>query len=320
MINIRLQDNLFHKANGGSQAKWNINDIQYKADDFNHEGLAETLVSDILKKSNVEKYATDFPEQIKYNGKIYSGCGSGNFLKDGQRLIESTKLLKQYGMDSAAKDESESIRDPEASIKGFVTAMKNITGLDSFDIYLTKMFELDMIILNPDRHFGNITVLKTPFSYDYAPVFDQGRAFALRDDLWNTDKSVGEVIESVEARPFSGIFSKQVKILEGLSGGRYFQTSYGKDDLIESLDKCSFAYSDEILSRAERVFIYQMQRNMDYFIGKERNEILEKYKREIDKNISLPLECVIKDGYLSLATGIHEGIFFKLMDLLMQIS
>ena len=65
-------------------------------------------------------------------------------------------------MDSAAKDESESIRDPEASIKGFVTAMKNITGLDSFDIYLTKMFELDMIILNPDRHFGNITVLKTP--------------------------------------------------------------------------------------------------------------------------------------------------------------
>lgn len=33
----------------GTQSKWKIGDYWYKIDDFNHEGLSETIVAEILK-------------------------------------------------------------------------------------------------------------------------------------------------------------------------------------------------------------------------------------------------------------------------------
>lgn len=91
MIKINFLEDLFYKANTGSQPKWIINNIWYKADDFNHEGLAETICSDMLKKSNVERFAIYEPELIQYRGKILTGCKSENFLRPGERLVESLK-------------------------------------------------------------------------------------------------------------------------------------------------------------------------------------------------------------------------------------
>lgn len=73
MIKINFLEDLFYKANTGSQPKWIINNIWYKADDFNHEGLAETICSDMLKKSNVERFAIYDPELIQYRGKTLTG-------------------------------------------------------------------------------------------------------------------------------------------------------------------------------------------------------------------------------------------------------
>lgn len=114
-------------------------------------------------------------------------------------------MLAIYGMGHAAKDEPDSIQDPEVSIRGFVDAMQHITAFSGFDVYLAKMLELDMIVLNADRHFGNITVLQMPEGCGYSPMFDHVRSLALRDDFWKGSKTTEEIIGSIEACPFSWI-------------------------------------------------------------------------------------------------------------------
>lgn len=309
MTKINPIDQLKNLDVHGTQSKWLKDNFWYKTDDFNHEGLAETIVSDLLKKSNIEKYAVYEPEIIEYKKKLYHGCKSLNFLNKGERLIESVDLLKNHGLDRAAKSYMDSIIDPKKSIEEFIEAVKTITGLDQFDIYLTKILELDMITLNPDRHFGNITVLKTENGYDYAPVFDNGRAFALCDDYWNKNKTVEEIIDDIESRPFSGIFSRQTKLIEEISGGRYFKTSYNKTDLKQTLDKCSEIYSDDILKRAEAIFIIQMERNIDYFITPEKEKIYENYIDKIKNKIN-DAKINIDNGDLIISRNNETPISF----------
>ena len=55
MIKITKLDELKNANNAGTQDKWKINNTWYKADDFNYEGLAETICSDMLKKIECEK-------------------------------------------------------------------------------------------------------------------------------------------------------------------------------------------------------------------------------------------------------------------------
>lgn len=311
MVKITLRDRLANKSNTGSQPKWKIGDVWHKMDDGNYEGLAETVASDLLGKSNIGSYAAYEPERIEYRGKTAGGCRSRDFLPDGAELLESMELLEMHGMGHAAKDEPDSIQDLEASAKGFLSAMEQLTGLRTFGAYLTKMLELDMIILNADRHFGNITVLRTPSGYDYAPLFDHGRSLALRDDLWRGGKTVEEIIDSIEARPFSRIFARQVRIAEKIAGGPRFWTSYGMDDLRATLDRCSPVYPDEILGRAERVFAVQMRRHMDYFRGEESRRILETYKEKISGSIGCPIRGSIEEGELRIRPEAGEDIFLR---------
>lgn len=310
MVKITMRDRLANRTNTGSQPKWQIGDIWHKMDDGNYEGLAETVVSDLLGKSNIESYAAYEPELIEYKGKTARGCRSRDFLTDREELLESTELLAIYGMGHAAKDEPDSIQDPEASIRGFVDAMQHITALNGFDVYLAKMLELDMIVLNADRHFGNITVLRMPEGYGYSPMFDHGRSLALRDDLWKSSKTTEEIIGSIEARPFSRIFARQVRIAEKIAGGPQFHTAYGMADLRATLNRCASVYPDGILKRAEQVFAVQMQRHIDYFTGKESLEILEKYKEKIEKGIRHPVQSRIEDGGLVARLADEPGEVF----------
>ena len=117
MKKITNIDKLMNLNVHGTQPKWKIGTAWYKADDFNHEGLAETIVSDMLQKSNVRRYAVYEPELIQYNGKVVTGCKSEHFLKPEEKLIEATTLVDLYGKGDVIKDDTESIKDPEQSIK-----------------------------------------------------------------------------------------------------------------------------------------------------------------------------------------------------------
>lgn len=310
MKKITNIDKLMNLNVHGTQPKWKIGTTWYKADDFNHEGLAETIVSDMLQKSNVRRYAVYEPELIQYNSKVVIGCKSEHFLKPEEKLIEATTLFDLYGKGDAIKDDTESIKDPEQTIKEFLSTIKDITGLTEFDWYLTMMFELDKIILNPDRHFGNITVIKTDKGFDYAPFFDQGRAFALCDDLWDRKKSVDEIIASVDSRPFSGIFSRQTDILESITQKDILEINYSLTDLKHTLDKCADTYPDEILNRAEAVFRIQLEKNLRYFIGEEMDTRLNTIMSSIDKKFHHPCQCEKRHKDILIIPDDKNGIHF----------
>ena len=69
----------------GNQPKWHINNKWYKADHMGYEALAEYVVSELLKKSNIHNFVVHDLVEIKYDNKISNGCVSDNFREDYER-------------------------------------------------------------------------------------------------------------------------------------------------------------------------------------------------------------------------------------------
>ena len=98
------QEMLNHTSKG-NQLKWKCDGYWYKADHMGYEGLAETIVSDLLTKSTVQYPFVAYEySQIKYKDRVYSGCKSADFLADGYDLIPLEKLYRKFTGGSLAVD------------------------------------------------------------------------------------------------------------------------------------------------------------------------------------------------------------------------
>ena len=84
-----------HQSSKGNQLKWESEGVWYKADYTGYEGLAEYVVSKLLRYSNMEEndYILYETEEIRYKQAIYRGCRSRNFLPDGWQLITLERLF-----------------------------------------------------------------------------------------------------------------------------------------------------------------------------------------------------------------------------------
>ena len=76
----------------GNQPKWFADGKWYKADHMGYEGLAEVLVSQLLRHSNVTDFILYEPTKITYDGRTVSGSSSPNFLKQDEILIPFERL------------------------------------------------------------------------------------------------------------------------------------------------------------------------------------------------------------------------------------
>ena len=76
--NIRTNE---RQSSNGNQLKWENNGIWYKADYTGYEGLAEYMISHLLKKSTLaeDEFVCYDLEKIKYGTVIYNGVKSRNF-------------------------------------------------------------------------------------------------------------------------------------------------------------------------------------------------------------------------------------------------
>lgn len=76
--NIRTNE---RQSSKGNQLKWENNGIWYKADYTGYEGLAEYMISHLLKKSTLaeDEFVCYDLEKIKYGTVIYKGVKSRNF-------------------------------------------------------------------------------------------------------------------------------------------------------------------------------------------------------------------------------------------------
>lgn len=210
----------------GNQEKWydQAADRWYKLDQFGYEALAETAVSTLLERSNLE---SDTPftfvryqmERLQVHGRERTGCSSQNFLRPGQSLITVNRLLSSY-LGKPLREKLAQFPSDKKRIAYLADAAAELTGLELFPQYLTLLFEIDALFCNDDRHLNNIAVLEQNGQYDYCPIFDNGAGLLSNTQLSPMDVSPPALISALWARPFNTTFTRQMNTARCLYGSQ----------------------------------------------------------------------------------------------------
>ena len=244
----------------GNQPKWFVNGIWYKADHMGYEGLAEIVVSRLLKKTNIKNFVEYFPVKIEFSDYNRSGCYSHNFLEKDEELIPVERLHRLYEGIGLSQKLSE-MNGAKDKIRYTVDFIKSVTGLNSFGSYLTAMLEIDAFFLNEDRHTNNIAIIRNAKTKEFrlCPYFDQG--LSLLSDLegfW-LDGDTEKHIMRVEAKPF-GPFASQVAAAREIYG-RQLEIGFNNEDVNDALSDIKEYYNDEIINRVKYIISRQLKEN-----------------------------------------------------------
>jgi hypothetical protein len=206
MFDIKISNDFLVDTDGtsdGTQLKFFKDGFWYKEDNEGREGVVEYLVSKLLTFSNLNAQDYLVYEYGKINGK--SGCRSKTFINSeeafvtlermhsnvtGVPLFKKIKKYKQYGVGEAATY--------------VINFFNDLIDLDLTE-YFKKVFTLDYIVLNEDRHFHNLgIIMNADGSYRTAPIFDNGKSLLNCNLSVNRDLPIEENFNRVVARPFSG--------------------------------------------------------------------------------------------------------------------
>ena len=255
----------FHKTghtSKGDQRKWKVENIWYKADYMGYEGLAEVLVSHLLKKSSLKYPFVNYEAvKIDYNGSSMNACFSEDFREKGQVLIPLEKLFRQYTGESLAVRLA-GFEETKDRIVYLVDELEKITKIKDFGAYLTAMLEVDAFFLNEDRHTNNIALVYDEQTgiYSLSPFFDQGLCLLAdtRQD-YPLEMTLEQCLKKIEAKPFHSDFDIQLEAAEELYGiQQHF--SFEIQDVKEELKNAAELYPEEICSRVEQILRMQMRK------------------------------------------------------------
>lgn len=204
MFNVKISDDFLVDTEGtsdGTQLKFFKDGYWYKEDNEGCEGEVEYLVSKLLTFSTLQPEEYVMYEQGKINGK--SGCRSKTFISQTQSFVTLERLHGNVvGIPLFEKiKEFKGIGEKATYVIEFC---KQTVGLDLTD-YFKKVFTLDYITLNEDRHFHNLgIIMNADGSYQPAPIFDNGKSLLNCNPSINRDLPIEENVKRVVARPFSG--------------------------------------------------------------------------------------------------------------------
>lgn len=240
----------------GNQLKWEQDGWWYKADAFGYESLAEVVVSHLLADSNIENFVAYEPVMIRYKGREFRGCRSRNFRKEGEELIPLERLARSYTGFGLAKQLAH-IADVKERIRYTEELVRNVTGIEDFGAYLTKMLEIDAFFLNEDRHTNNIALLYDTKIKEYrlCPFFDMGLSlFSDTREAYPFSKGFAECRDGISAKPFSRDFDEQLDAANELYGC-YLKFNFAALDIVKRLEKDFFVHGEdeEALKEQERV-------------------------------------------------------------------
>ncbi len=184
----------------GTQIKYRKGDYWYKIDNRGCEGLTEYLTSKFLTFTDLKPSDYILYEQGFINEK--PGCRSKNFLSEGQELVTFYRLFQN----ESGEDLSQVIGKMdtmEERIRFVTRFIRSIAGIDITE-YMAKVFSLDRIILNEDRHLNNLALIYTGTKFLPAPIFDNGVSLLTANQSVNWRLPVEDNVKRVVARPFSG--------------------------------------------------------------------------------------------------------------------
>ena len=262
--NIRTND---RQSSKGNQLKWENKRIWYKADYTGYEGLAEYMISHLLKKSTLteNEFVCYDLEKIKYGSVIYNGVKSKNFLNKDWQIITLERLFKNFFGESLYKTLYR-IPEHKERLHFLVQQVERITGLQNFGIYMNKLLTIDAFFLNEDRHTHNIAVLMNGNGdYMYCPIFDNG-AGLLSDTTMDYPLSgdTYSLIDNVQSKTICSEFDEQLDISESLYNIN-LKFHFTKKDVNELLVNAG-AYPEEIRNRVEDVIFAQMRKYTYLFL------------------------------------------------------
>lgn len=212
MFDINLSKEYIVEIDGtseGTQIKFYKDNYWYKLDSAGGEGISEELCAKILSFSSL----TD-REYVCYESGLINntaGCRSRNFLADGEEFIT---LYRFYQLMTGEKlnDKINTLNTPRERADFVLSFFRGAIGLD-LNHYFAKIFTLDYIILNEDRHFNNLGFIRSADgSYREAPIFDNGKSLLVGNPSVNRHLSLEENVKRTIARPFSGSFEKNMEL------------------------------------------------------------------------------------------------------------
>ncbi len=236
-IRLVTDEKIAETSSKGNQEKWydRAEDCWYKLDQFGYEALAETVISALLERSNIEAdtpftFVRYHMERLRVHGRERTGCSSRNFLRPGQALITVNRLLSSY-LGRPLREKLARLSSDRKRIAFLAEAAADITGLELFPQYLTQLFEVDALFCNDDRHLNNIAVIEQNGKYDYCPIFDNGAGLLSNEQLSPMDIAPPALISALRARPFNTTFTRQMSTARNLYGPRLMMPRLTVEDI-----------------------------------------------------------------------------------------
>lgn len=204
-INIPIQYLVLDSGTSdGTQDKYFFQNKWYKVDKHLGEGYNEWLASKILECTNIKDYVQY--QQIRINNEF--GCVSENFLKNNEDYISIYRLHQNVkGTDIQKVLQQMDFDDQKEYVVDFVAKE---TGINISEM-LGKIFFIDGIILNEDRHFNNIGLIFDGKKYRESPIFDNGKSFFCGNKRINESMSLDEKIKQTTVRPFTATRNTMIK-------------------------------------------------------------------------------------------------------------
>ena len=253
------------RSSKGNQLKFEREGVWYKADYLGYEGLAETVISKLLRFSSLDpsEYIDYDPEEIRYNGQVFNACRSRDFT-GGWQLITLERLLSRvYGR--GLNQVVYAIGDHTERLRTLVSLVERVTGLGNFGPYMAKTLTVDALFLNEDRHAHNLAVLtKDLHEFRLCPLFDHGAGLLSDTRLdYPADREPLEMISAAKPKTFCESFDEQLEIAEKLYG-RQIRFTFGYNDVKEITDSVGI-YPPEIRQRVLDIVMEQRRRYIYLF-------------------------------------------------------
>lgn len=220
-IRLTTDNRIAETSSKGNQEKWLEDGRWYKLDLFGYEGLAETVTSRLLQKTNIEelgfRYVTYSMERIEVHRRARNGCSSPNFLMPGEAILTLADLLRK-GVGPHWQNIAARQPNLAAKVRWIAEQTVHFTGLQNFGSYLTLLFEVDMLFGNEDRHLNNIAVLRRGEEFDYCPVFDFGAGLLSNVRDYPMEIAPRAHMKQLRAQPLHTTFTRQVRAAQAVYG------------------------------------------------------------------------------------------------------
>ena len=236
-IKLTTGNRIAETSSKGNQEKWQENGRWFKLDMFGYEGLAETVTSALLARTNIAelgfRYVTYRMERLEVHGRTRNGCSSADFLQPGESILTLADLLRK-GVGSDWQMQVKRLPNMQAKIGWLVEQTERLTGLDRFGAYLTALFEADMLFGNEDRHLNNIAVLRRGEEFDYCPMFDFGAGLLSNVRDYPMDVEPKALLSQLCAQPMNTQFVRQVHAAQAICGAQ-LRCDFSREDAANAL-------------------------------------------------------------------------------------